>query len=120
MSKITTASIMTLVAGSFDLTLSDLVSRSKSRELLLPRYLAALLMRLRLEMSWPKIGRALHRAHSSVIHGVRRLENCADADPNLSGAIDAFLRTLDEMEASDVPDDSEAAPAELQAVDADA
>lgn len=120
MSEITAARILTLVAASFDLSVSDLLSTDKKSDLILPRYLAALLMRLRLKYSWPRIGRALHRAHSSVIHGVRRLENRADADPNLSGAIDAFLRTLDEMEASDVPDDSEAAPAELQAVDADA
>ena len=67
-----------VVANVFHLSIHDLEGPQKSQHIALARYVAMYLMRPVTSLSFPRIGIALHRNHSTIIHGyqiiVRRIE----------------------------------------------
>jgi chromosomal replication initiator protein len=67
--EITSGLIMDLVAEFFDLSVDDLCSKSRSRQLVNARQIAMYLVRELTDMSFPQIGKAFGgRDHSTVMH----------------------------------------------------
>jgi hypothetical protein len=67
------------IAAELGVTADDLWRDSRTiPELVQSRQLAMWLLRRRHNISYPAIGRALHRDHSTVIHGVRKVEKTPD------------------------------------------
>jgi hypothetical protein len=69
--------VITRVARENDFTLSDLRSPSRATQLVAARYAAAAAAREETDASLPAIGRILNRDHSTILHGLRRLEAAA-------------------------------------------
>ena len=61
-------------AAYFGLTREDLVSKSRSRPLTTARHVAMYLMREHTGMSLIRIGEAFNRDHSTVMHGINKIE----------------------------------------------
>jgi chromosomal replication initiator protein len=66
--------ILTTVAAYFGLTRADLVGKSRSRPLTTARHVAMYLTRECTGLSLLKIGEVFDRDHSTVMHGLRKVE----------------------------------------------
>ncbi len=82
---------MAVAALAAGFTVESLLTRRRWTELVKARYAVMLAMRRR-EVSYPSIGRRLHRDHSTVMTGVRRAEALLETCPDfaaLFAAVDA-------------------------------
>lgn len=72
--EITAAQIINATADYYDFTVEDLMSKSRSRNLVTARQIAMYLLRELTEMSLPKIGQELGgRDHTTVIYAERKI-----------------------------------------------
>ncbi len=91
--KISIEAIQKAVASKFGLPVEDLTSASRRRELSQPRHIAMYLARKLTDSSLPEIGRKFGgRDHSSVLSGVRNVENALKIDNRV-------VLLVDELEA---------------------
>ena len=75
-SQITAATIMTQTAAYYALTIDDLCSVSRSRQLVTARQIAMYLCRELTELSLPKIGQHFgNRDHTTVMHADRKIRH---------------------------------------------
>jgi chromosomal replication initiator protein len=90
--------IMKLVARQYRLTIGDLKSEKKTRELATPRQLAMFLCRKYTSLSLPDIGTLFGgKNHTTVLHAVRRIGRMQDSDPFLReslGRIETQIREI--------------------------
>lgn len=74
--------IMKLVAKQFQVTLADLRSERKNRQLAVPRQIAMYLCRKHSHLSLPDIGTLFGgKNHTTVLHAVRRVGKLQGSDP---------------------------------------
>jgi chromosomal replication initiator protein len=74
--------IMKLVAKQFQVTLAELKSEKKNRQLAVPRQIAMYLCRKHSHLSLPDIGTLFGgKNHTTVLHAVRRVGKLQAADP---------------------------------------
>jgi chromosomal replication initiator protein len=73
------------VIARFGLSAQDLHSRSRRREILMPRHICMILARRLTSHSLDEIGQYFgKRDHVSVLYGIRKLEHSAAADPEFA------------------------------------
>lgn len=76
--------ILEIVADFYHLTLDDLLSRSRSRRIALPRQIAMYILREEVKLSFPQIGAELGgRDHSTVMHANEKISNLITHDESL-------------------------------------
>lgn len=75
--------IQQVVAAHFDVAVDELGSKRRNRLLVAPRHLAMYLSRELTDESFPDIGDAFHRDHSSVLYAHRKIRQEMAADPSL-------------------------------------
>jgi hypothetical protein len=83
-----TRSVLALAAEHFGLSLADIIGIGRGASVNLPRHVGFFVAR-RLGASLPKIGRAGHRDHTTVLHGCRLIEERIRFDHDLAAAVDA-------------------------------
>jgi len=88
--------IVSVVAGFFKTTRQALCSRSRRRDVLLPRQLAMYLCHRYTEASLAEIGRFLGRDHPSVRNAVQRIERDLLARAPLRYQVEALCERIDE------------------------
>ena len=87
--------IQARVAEHYGLTLVDLLGPGRARAVARPRQVAMYLAKTLTERSLPEIGRSFGgRDHTTVIHGVRRIEALRGSDERIARDVDALRRTL--------------------------
>ena len=69
--ELTAERLLMIVAKHFEITKEDLLSRSKAKEVVLPRQIAMYLCRTKLNLPYLKIGSIFSRDHSTVMSSVR-------------------------------------------------
>jgi len=81
--KTSPQSILKAVADFYDLSLADLIKRSRKKEVVRPRQVAMFLLREETKLSFPEIGQKLGgRDHSTVIHACEKIrEGSAVEEP---------------------------------------
>lgn len=67
-------SIIAMVANYFGLEARDLVGKSHAAQCVLARHLASWLCYTHLNVSYPDLGRAFHRDHTTILHAVRKID----------------------------------------------
>jgi len=73
--------ILEIVAGFYDLTVDDLLGRSRSRRIALPRQMAMYILREEAGLSFPQIGAELGgRDHSTIMHAHRKITDLLARD----------------------------------------
>ena len=71
---VTIESICQTIADFFTLEMADLLGKRRNKELVYPRQIAMYLIRVELQFSFPKIGKALGgKDHTTVMHGVDKI-----------------------------------------------
>lgn len=71
--KLTPDKILKLVADKFGIRIDDILSKSQSRDIALPRQIAMYLCRTELKMPYIKIGSLFARDHSTVMSSIKRI-----------------------------------------------
>lgn len=84
------------VCRHFSVHLTDLVSRRRTADIVLPRQVAAYLCRFLTGASLPYIGKRLGgRDHTTILHACRRVHGLLQIMPELRDDLNAILNDLD-------------------------
>jgi chromosomal replication initiator protein len=93
--QITPDRVVDTVVRYYQITRRDIVGPGRRRELVLPRQVAMYLMREETETSLVEIGQYLGgRDHSTVMHGIEKMERQVENDVRLRGEILAIREQL--------------------------
>lgn len=83
------------VAEYYGIRLPDMQSPRKARAVARPRQIAMYLSKVMTEHSLPDIGRKFGgRDHTTIIHGIRKIETLMAEDPSLKEDIEALKRSI--------------------------
>ena len=94
--KVSVEEIQRKVAEHYNIRLSDLVGPKRVRTLARPRQIAMYLAKQMTSRSLPEIGRRFGgRDHTTIMHGVRKIEELRGKDRSLSEDIDLLRRALE-------------------------
>ena len=80
--------------AAFDITRKELLGVSRLRRVIVPRQVAMYLARRSGKLSWPRIGAAFDRDHSTVMHACRKVEEAVKTDPKLNGMVRQLKKEL--------------------------
>ncbi len=87
--------IQQAVCGHFRLSNTDLLSKDRHKSVAFARQVAMYLCRQRLKCSFPELGRAFDRDHSTVISAVRRVEAALkSSDHQVAAHLEAIEKRL--------------------------
>jgi len=87
--------IKEFVAGHFDITTRELVSKSNRARIAYPRQIAMYLAKKLTDHSLPEIGRQFGgKHHSTVLHSIRKIETNRKSDDALNSTVNACLDAL--------------------------
>jgi chromosomal replication initiator protein len=87
------AEIVKFVARHYGLKVSEIKSRTNSKQIAFPRQVAMYLCKKLTELSYPEIGRQFNdKHHSTVMYSVEKIEQLRATDPDL----DRTLHTMQE------------------------
>ncbi|MFT4954253.1 MAG: chromosomal replication initiator protein [Brevundimonas sp.] len=93
--RITVDEIQKTVAEHFNLKQADLLSERRTRIIARPRQIAMYLCKQLTTRSYPDIGRRFGgRDHTTVLHGVRRIEEMMPADDQIARDVETLTRKL--------------------------
>ncbi|NMB42859.1 MAG: chromosomal replication initiator protein DnaA [Clostridiales bacterium] len=93
--QITPELIMDLVSEHYGITTQEIVSSNKSRNIAFPRQICMYLCRRYTELSLADIGNVLgKRDHTTILHGVDKVENTIKEDASLKSTIDLLVKKL--------------------------
>jgi len=93
--RITVDEIQKTVADHFNLKQADLLSERRTRSVARPRQIAMYLCKQHTTRSYPDIGRRFGgRDHTTVLHGVRKIEELMPQDDQIARDVEALTRKL--------------------------
>ena len=94
--KITVEEIQRKVSEHFNIRLSDLIGPKRVRTFARPRQMAMYLSKQLTSRSLPEIGRRFGgRDHTTVMHGVRKIEELMQKDSQIADDLELLRRALE-------------------------
>ena len=75
--------IKTYVSDYFGITVDDLMSQKRSKEISYARQLAMYICRNLLDLSFPKVGKSFDRDHSTAHHAISKIEKDIKVNNNV-------------------------------------
>ncbi len=89
------AEIIKFVARHYGLKVSEIKSRSNTKQIAFPRQVAMYLCKQLTDLSFPEIGRLFNdKHHSTVMYSVEKIANLRQEDAELSRTLDSMIRSL--------------------------
>jgi len=85
--KVTDAQILNAVAEFFNISMEDLLSHNRRKEVVQPRQIAIYLLRDISDLSYPYIGEKLGRDHTTAIHSYEKINHEINRNPGLNQKI---------------------------------
>jgi chromosomal replication initiator protein len=93
--RVSIEEIQRKVAEHYNIRLSDMHSPRRARNVARPRQIAMYLSKIMTEHSLPEIGRKFGgRDHTTIIHGVRKIEELMASDHSLKDDLDMLKRAI--------------------------
>jgi len=93
---VTVESIQKLIANHYDMKVSELKSRNNSQSVAFPRQISMYLCKKLTDCSLPEIGRRFGgKHHSTVIHGIRKIERKRAKDKEFDRLMQSFFESLE-------------------------
>jgi chromosomal replication initiator protein len=92
---ITFDEIAQAVCERYGLSIEQLLSRRRTKNVAVPRQVAMYLCRRLLEASYPKIGGLFRRDHTTALHGVKAVSTKLKEDAALQATIDTLQQRLE-------------------------
>ena len=94
--KVTVEEIQRKVSEHFNIRLSDMIGPKRLRSFARPRQMAMFLAKQMTSRSLPEIGRRVGgRDHTTVMHGVKRIEELMQTDSQIADDIELLRRALE-------------------------
>ena len=94
--KVTVEEIQRKVSDHYNIRLSDMLGPKRLRSFARPRQIAMYLCKQLTSRSLPEIGRRFGgRDHTTVMHGVRKIEDLRNKDSQMSDDLDLLRRSLE-------------------------
>ena len=94
--KVTVEEIQRKVSEHFSIRLSDMIGPKRVRSIARPRQMAMYLSKQLTSRSLPEIGRRFGgRDHTTVMHGVRRIEELMSTDSQIAEDVEMLRRALE-------------------------
>ncbi len=95
--KVTVEEIQRKVAEHYNIRMSDMIGPKRQRSIARPRQVAMWLAKSLTTRSLPDIGRRFGgRDHTTVMHGVRRIDELRSSDTQLADDLEMLRRALEE------------------------
>jgi chromosomal replication initiator protein len=95
--------ILSLVSAETGISRNDIVAHRRHHASLRARWIAMVVLRRAKGYSYPRIGLIMGgRDHSTVMHGIARIEALAERDPALRATIDRLV-TLAQSQSAESP-----------------
>ena len=82
------------VAEYFNISVKEMQSSRRARTVARPRQIAMYLAKQLTSRSLPEIGRKFDRDHTTVMHGIEKIENELQNDDNLKNTIDILKKKI--------------------------
>lgn len=82
------AAVLTATAAEFSCTRQELLGECRTADIVIARQAAMALGRRVLGYSLIRIGRLMHRDHTTVMHGISRTAARCEADPDFAARLD--------------------------------
>ncbi len=93
--SVTPRELMGAVAEYFDISLDDLVGKSREKRLAFPRQIAMFLLREEMTYSYPSIGHELGgRDHTTAMHAYSKIKTRVDADQKLKHDLEIIRQRM--------------------------
>ncbi len=93
--KITCDYIINIVADHFQISVSDICSKKKSKEFAYPRQICMYLCRMLTDEKLETIGKALKKDnHATISYGCEKIKNEIDTDPEVKKLIDILKKKI--------------------------
>ena len=92
---ITIESIKKMVCRYFNVTISDIVSRSRKQSIVRPRQIAMYLSRKFTDQPLQEIGRSYNRYHATALHAIGAVEKELKTNPQIQKQIDILSSKLE-------------------------
>lgn len=93
--------IVELVADYYKISIDDLLSLRRHKEVIIPRQVAMYLARFCTTKTLPEIGRAMGgKDHTTVLSGVRKISRLIERDVNLAADVSKLSKILSRQEAA--------------------
>lgn len=94
-SSITPSQVIETVSKHYNLSVPEIVSAGRNKELVLPRQIAMFLIRQETDASLPEIGGLLGgRDHTTVMHGIERIKDRLETEEQLRRTVMALREQL--------------------------
>ena len=91
---VTIDNIMKIVSTYYNIRVTDLSSKRRSRSLARPRQIAMALAKELTEHSLPEIGRSFDKDHTTVLHACKKVKELREADSRIREDYEILLRQL--------------------------
>ncbi|MBU6500448.1 MAG: chromosomal replication initiator protein DnaA [Patescibacteria group bacterium] len=85
--RVNDGQILKAVAEFFNISIEDLISHNRRKEVVKPRQIAMYLLRDISELSYPYIGEKMGRDHTTAIHSYEKINQEVNKNPNLNQEI---------------------------------
>ena len=92
--RVTIEEIQRKVAEHYNIRLSEMMSKRRERSVARPRQIAMFLAKNLTTKSLPDIGRAFNRDHTTVLHGIKAVEELREKDSAFKEETEALRRML--------------------------
>jgi chromosomal replication initiator protein len=92
--RVSDAQILKVVADFFNITVEDILSRNRRKEIVEPRQIAMYLLRDISDVSYPSIGEKMGRDHTTAIHSYEKISHEIDRNPALNQKIFTIKENL--------------------------
>ena len=86
--------IQRAVCHHFNLRSADMVSKARHKSIALARHVAMYLCKQRLNVSFPELGRAFRKDHTTVMSAVRKVKRLREDDAQVRAHLEAIERKL--------------------------
>ena len=87
--------IKKLVCKNCQISISDIISRSRKQNILQPRQIAIYLSRRFTDLSLQNIGKSFNRYHATALHSISAVERGLREDATIQKKVDFFCKKLE-------------------------
>lgn len=92
--------VMRVVARRYSCSVLDLKSTRRYAPIVRPRQIAMYVAYKVTMHSTPRIGRAFHRDHTTVLHAIRKVRRMVESDPAIAAEVEEIVAEIDRWMAS--------------------
>lgn len=92
--------VMRVVARRYSRSVLDLKSTRRCAPIVRPRQIAMYVAYKVTMHSTPRIGRAFHRDHTTVLHAIRKIGAMVESDPTIAAEVEEIVAEIDRWMAS--------------------